>query len=393
MARTRARAARRRPCPRSHPPTRDRHPQRDRDRSLRLADRRRRPDHSRRRPHHALVGTLAARRRPARLASPSSLAHPGSTSPPPDRDLTRMRAVGAEAAILPSHTVPEGNLMADKHNSGPPRKSRPEPIEIAHDVAHPARVYDYVRGGDDNFTADREVADFAAAAVSGGFDHARAAVQANEAFHARSVTYLAREAGIRQFLEIAAGIPTDENTHEIAQRIAPESRVVYADDDPVVLAHAHTLRKSASKGATAYVNANLRDPDAILQQAQTVLDLGQPVAVVIAAILHHIPEEDDPYHIVARFVDAVPSGSFLVISHLTSDIIANEVTEAARRINEQPGFTLVLRTHDQICRFLDGTEPLPPGLVPVDRWHAPGSPPPPPGDWPTPFYGAVARKP
>ena len=169
--------------------------------------------------------------------------------------------------------------------------------------------------------------------------------------------------------------------------------MVYADDDPVVLAHAHTLRKSAPKGATAYVNASPRDPDTILRQAQTVLDLDRPLAVVIVAILHHIREEDEPYRIVARFVDAVASGSFLVISHLTSDIIANEVTEAARRINEQPGFTLVPRTHDQICRFLDGTEPLPPGLVPVDGWHAPASPPPPPGDWPTPFYGAVARKP
>jgi hypothetical protein len=283
--------------------------------------------------------------------------------------------------------------MAAGQTPGERRQSQSEPIEIAHDVAHPARVYDYVRGGQDNFTADREVADFAAAAGSGGFDHARAAVQANQDFHARAITYLAGEAGIRQFLEIGAGIPTDENTHEIAQRIAPESRVVYADDDPVVLAHAHTLRKSAPAGATAYVRANPRDADAILREAQGVLDLAQPVAIVIVAILHHFREEDDPYGVVGRFVSAVPSGSFLVISHLTSDIIANEVTEAARRINEQPGFTLILRTRDQICRLLDGTEPLPPGLVPVDSWHAPGSPPPPPGEWPTPFFGAVARKP
>jgi S-adenosyl methyltransferase len=283
--------------------------------------------------------------------------------------------------------------MAAGDTPGERRQSQPEPIEIARDVAHPARVYDYVRGGDDNFTADREVADFAAAAGSGGLDHARAAVQANQAFHSRAVTYLAGNAGIRQFLEIGTGIPTDGNTHEIAQRIAPQSRVVYTDDDPVVLAHAHTLRKSTPTGATAYVNADPRDPDTIIGQAQTILDLDQPIAVLIVAILHHIREEDDPYSIVARFVNAVPSGSFLVISHLTSDIIANEVTEAARRINEQPGFTLVLRTYDQICRLLDGTEPLTPGLVPVDRWHAPGSPPPPPGEWPTPFYGAVARKP
>jgi len=283
--------------------------------------------------------------------------------------------------------------MAGSSTSGERRESKPEQIEIASDVAHPARVYDYVRGGDDNFTADREIADFAVAAGSGGFDHAQYAVQANQAFHARAVTYLAEDAGIRQFLEIGAGIPTDENTHEIAQRIAPESRVVYADDDPVVLARAHTLRNSAPKGATAYVNASPRDPESILRQARAVLDFDQPIAVISVAFLHHFREEDDPYGTVARFVDAVPSGSYLVISHLTSDIIANEVTEAARRINEQPGFTLILRTAEQISRLLDGTEPVPPGLVPVDTWHAPGSPSLPPGDWPTPFFGAVARKP
>jgi len=283
--------------------------------------------------------------------------------------------------------------MAARNTPGERRESQRDPIEIAENVAHPARVYDYVRGGDDNFTVDREVADKAVDGVAGGFDHAQAAVQANQAFHARAIAYLAGEAGIRQFLEIGAGIPTDENTHEIAQRIAPECRVVYADDDPVVLARAHTLRNSAPKGATSYINANPRDPDSILRQAQAVLDFDQPVAIIIVAILHHFREEDDPYGTVARFVEAVPSGSYLVISHLTSDIIANEITEAARRINEQPGFTLILRTHEQIYRLLEGTEPLPPGLVSVDSWHAPGSPPPEPIDWPTPFFGAVARKP
>ena len=283
--------------------------------------------------------------------------------------------------------------MAAKNQPGERRESQRDPIEIAQDIPHPARVYDYVRGGDDNFASDREIADFAVAAGSGGFDHAQYAVQANQDFHARAVTYLAADAGIRQFLEIGFGIPTEENTHEIVQRIAPESRVVYADDDPVVLARAHTLRNSAPTGATAYINADLREPDDIIQQARTVLDLDQPVAVIIVAILHHFREEDDPYGTVARFVDAVPSGSHLVISHLTSDIIANEITEAARRINEQPGFTLILRTREQIYRLLAGTEPVPPGLVAVDEWHAPGTPPLPPGEWPTPFYGAVARKP
>jgi hypothetical protein len=293
---------------------------------------------------------------------------------------------------MATRDVPGEELDSFERSSKPTDPNR-EPIDIAGAVAHPARVYDYVRGGNDHFAADRETAEFAAAAGSGGIDHARAAVHANQAFLTRAVTYLAGDAGVRQFLEIGTSTPTADNTHEIVQRIAPESRVVYANDDPVVLAHAHTLRKSTPEGAAAYVDADPRDPESILHKTQATLDLCQPVGIILVAILHHVCDNHDPYGIVARFVDAVPSGSYLVISHLTSDIMADEVTEAARRINEQPGFTLILRTHAQISRFFDGLEMVPPGLVPVDQWHPPASAPPPPENWPTPFFGAVGRKP
>jgi hypothetical protein len=278
-------------------------------------------------------------------------------------------------------------------HSSKPTEPAVDPYDIAGDVAHPARVYDYVRGGNDNFAADRETADFAAAAGSGGLDHARAAVRANQTFLARAVTHLAAGAGLRQYLEVGTVVPADGTTHEIAQGIAPESRVVYANDDPVVLAHAHTLRKSTREGATAYVNADPRDPDTILRQAGATLDLDRPVGIVLGAILHHICDRDDPYRIVARLLDGTAPGSYLVISHLTSDILSDEVAEAARRINQQPGFTLNLRTNDEICRFFDGLELLPPGLVPVDRWHAPGTPAPEPEPWPMPFVGGTGRKP
>jgi len=275
----------------------------------------------------------------------------------------------------------------------PDPEPRVDQIDIAGDIAHRDRVYDYVRGGSDNFAVDRNTAEFAAAPSAGGLDHARAAVRANEAFHVRAVTYLVQDAGVRQFLEIGARIPSEDNTHEIAQRVAPECRTVYANNDPVVLAHSHTLRRSTPEGSADYVDADPTDPETILQKAQATLDLREPVGILLSAILYHVRDDDDPWGIVSRFVTAVPSGSHLVVSHLTSDIIAEQITEAARRVNQQPGFTLTLRTHAQISRFFDGLGLVPPGLVPVDRWHARGTARPEPELWPIPFYGAVGRKP
>jgi hypothetical protein len=267
------------------------------------------------------------------------------------------------------------------------------PVEIAGDVAHPARVYDYVLGGKDNFAADRQTAEQVAAAAAGGLDRARAAAEANKAFRARAVRYLVAEAGIRQLLEVGTGVPDAENTHEIAQRVAPESRVVYVDDDPVVLANAHVLRKSTPEGAADYVYGDVRDPEGILTQVPATLDLAQPVAILFVGILNHVTESDDPYGIVGRLLDAMSPGSHLVVSHLTSDVMADEVTNAAKLINEQPGFKLVPRTRDEVARFFDRLELVEPGVVLIDQWRPDEGTPAPSEEWPAPFYGAVGRKP
>ena len=184
-------------------------------------------------------------------------------------------------------------------------------------MAHQARIYDYLLGGKDNYAADRAAVE-AVLKISPemGFT-----ARANRAFLGRAVRYLAAEAGIRQFLDIGTGIPTAGNTHEVAQAIAPETRVVYVDYDPIVLAHARALLTSSKAGATEYIDADLRDTDTILGQAGRVLDFTQPVAVTLLAILHAIPDADDPHAIVAKLMDAVPPGSYLAVSHLGSDLL------------------------------------------------------------------------
>ena len=183
-------------------------------------------------------------------------------------------------------------------------------------VAHPARVYDYWLGGKDNFAADREAAE-RVLAVSPGL---RFRVRANRAFLARSVRYLAADAGIRQFLDIGTGIPSANNTHEVAQSVAPDARIVYVDNDPIVLVHARALLTGTEQGATAYIEADLRDTADILAQAARTLDFSQPVAIMLLGILHLISDSEDPYRIVAQLVDAVPPGSYLAISHPAIDI-------------------------------------------------------------------------
>ena len=182
---------------------------------------------------------------------------------------------------------------------------------------HPARVYDYLIGGKSNFAADRALAEKMLQETPG----LRTAARENRAFLGRAVQYLAGEAGVRQFLDIGTGLPTVDNVHEVAQRIAPESRVVYADNDPMVLAHARELLTSAPEGRTAYVHADLRDPARILAdpRVRDVLDFGRPVALVLVAVLHFLPDEDKPAEVVAALLDALPSGSYLVASHTALD--------------------------------------------------------------------------
>jgi hypothetical protein len=258
-------------------------------------------------------------------------------------------------------------------------------------------------GGTTNFAVDREAAEHIASAF-GGLDNASADVRANRAFLGRAVNYLAAEVGIRQFLDIGTGIPTENNVHEVAQRVAPTSRIVYVDYDLIVLAHASTMLEGTPEGATSYVAADLRDPERILEQAQDTLDFTQPIAVMLMGVLHFVPDSDDVYGVVGRLLKAVPVGSYLVLSHLASDINTEEMAEATRHLNTSTRETFVLtstretfvlRDRGHVARFFDGLEVVHPGVVPVDQWrpskaHQPQSVS--PGERTTPLYGAVGRK-
>jgi hypothetical protein len=217
-------------------------------------------------------------------------------------------------------------------------------------VAHQARIYDYWLGGKDNFAADRKAAEAAAAAY-------------------RAVTALAREHGIRQFLDIGTGIPSSGHTHEVAQAVAPESHVVYVDYDPVVLAHARALLAGHPEGTTAYLDADLRDTQTILTKAAKTLDFSQPVAIILLAILQAIPDSDDPYGIVETLVAAVPSGSWLVISHPASDIEPEKIAAATARLNELSAQQFTLRDHDGVLRFFRGLEVAEPGVIRMEDWR------------------------
>jgi len=233
-------------------------------------------------------------------------------------------------------------------------------------VAHQARIYDYWLGGKDNFAADRKAAEEAAAAYPGVVTGARA----NRQFLARAVRHLAADAGIRQFLDIGTGIPTANNTHEVAQAAAPGSRVVYVDYDPVVLIHARALLASNDQGLVDYVDADLRDTGTILEQASRMLDFSRPVAIMLIAILHAIGDDDDPYQIVAKLMDAAPPGSYLVLSHVASDIDSEQIADATARLNQVSRQHFTLRDHAQVLRFFDGLELLEPGVVRVEEWRA-----------------------
>ncbi|MBO0869241.1 MAG: SAM-dependent methyltransferase, partial [Micromonosporaceae bacterium] len=210
------------------------------------------------------------------------------------------------------------------------------------------------------------------------------------AFLVRSVRWLAGEAGIDQFLDIGTGIPSANNTHEVAQAVSPTARIVYVDNDPIVLLHARSLLTSRSEGKTDYIPADLREPEKILAGAAKTLDLGRPLAVMMLGILHLIQDREDPWGIVARVVAAVPSGSYLVLSHPGIDVTAGQA-EAQRRYNERVSTPQTLRARDEVARFFDGLELVEPGLVQVHQWR-----PDPDDEWPVGFASAhcgVAGKP
>ena len=233
-------------------------------------------------------------------------------------------------------------------------------------VPHIARVYDYWLGGKDNYAADRKAAE----RVIATFPDVTVSVRAQRAFLGRAVHYLAAEAGLRQFLDIGTGLPSANNTHEVAQRAAPQARVVYVDNDPIVLLHARALLTSSPEGATRYVEADLRDTGQILDEAAQVLDFGQPVAVMLLGVLHCIPDSGDPAAIVARLLAAVPPGSYLTIAHPASDVTVDQMARSMRGYNQQARDPLTARSHAEVSRFFDGLDLVEPGVVQLHRWRA-----------------------
>jgi len=242
---------------------------------------------------------------------------------------------------------------------------------IDRDSAQAARVYDYLLGGVDHFAVDRQAAERMYASA-GGLDLARRRVRANRDFLGRAVRYLAGEAGIRQFLDLGCGIPNADNVHGVAQRVAPDARIVYVDHDPVVLAHAHTLKHSSAEGATTFIYGDLRDHEGILAKAAETLDFKQPMAVVMVGVLHHFRDDEQPEDLVRSYLDAVQPGSYLVLENVGKE--SEDVAKVGEVMKDLPdaAFTLVPRTRAEMERFFEGTELVEPGIVFVDNWHPDG---------------------
>jgi S-adenosyl methyltransferase len=254
-------------------------------------------------------------------------------------------------------------------------------------VPHSARIWNYWLGGRDNYDSDRQVGD----QIAGQFPDIITSARADRAFLGRAVRYLAGEAGIRQFLDIGTGLPTHDNTHDVAQRVAPESRIVYVDNDPLVLAHARALLTSTTQGVTEYIDADIHDPQAILERAAHTLDFTRPVALTLLAIVQFILDDEEAYAVVRRLLDAVPSGSYLALSHASNEVKPEASNAAVEYWNTYGKPPMVLRNAEQITRFFDGLQMLEPGVVPCSQWR------PEPSPWgtpePVPHYCAVGLKP
>jgi S-adenosyl methyltransferase len=284
--------------------------------------------------------------------------------------------------------------MANKDwmDTEPPSAERTS-VDLQTDRPHPARVYDYLLGGKDNYAADR-------AAAQAGLQanpNSRIPPRENRAFLRRAVRYLAGDAGISQFLDIGTGIPTSPNVHEVAQEVNPAARIVYVDNDPIVLAHARALLTSHPAGKTAYLDSDLRDVDKIIKspELRDTLDLSQPVALLLIAIMHFVPDHDDPYGVASRLLATLPSGSYLALSHLTGDFDP-AAWEGVAAVYRRSGVILQVRSHAAVERFFSGLDMIEPGVVSLPRWR-----PDPvdvgqggvPSDTAVSVYGGVARKP
>jgi hypothetical protein len=278
----------------------------------------------------------------------------------------------------------------------PRQPSQPDdrglPAEIDFDVARVARVRDFLAGGEANFESDRKAIEYAATDQPGGMDAARATVRSMGAFMSRSVRFLAMGEGVRQYLYIGAPIPTTDDVHVVAQRLAPDSRIVYVGDDPVVLAHAHALRRSGTpEGAAEYVHGALSRLPEMLQRSAATLDFSRPVAVLLLGTLAFIAEEKNPHGLMAELRAALPSGSFLVIAHTTD--LYDGVVEACERLSDALQVPFVVRTQPEIARFFDGLELVEPGLVQIDQWRSGPDPLFPDDPFPVPLVAALGRKP
>jgi O-methyltransferase involved in polyketide biosynthesis len=249
--------------------------------------------------------------------------------------------------------------------------------------ANAARMWNYWIGGQDNYPADREAGERVLAAMP----ELPLVARSLRGFLATTVAELTA-AGIRQFLDIGSGLPTADNTHEVAQRAAPGSRVVYVDHDPVVISQARALLTSSAAGKTDYIQADLRDWPAISAGAQRTLDFGQPVAVLLIAVLHFILDEEDPHQLVSRMMADLASGSYLVIGHAASDIGADTAAAMARSYNVTASLTITPRDQATVAGFFDGLEMTGPGLLPLAQW--PGSSP---AAADLSCYCGIARKP
>jgi hypothetical protein len=230
-------------------------------------------------------------------------------------------------------------------------------------VAHSARVWNYLLRGKDNYASDREIGDV----ILQMFPDIALLAQLQRRFLGRAVRYLAGEAGIRQFLDIGTGLPTADNTHQVAQEVVPQARIVYVDNDPLVLVHAEALLTSAPEGVTSYIEADVREPEKILREAAQTLDFSQPIALVMLGILGQIPDSDSPGPIVTRLVDALPAGSYLALSDGTDTSPA--LNEAIAAYNQNSASSYHLRSPEQIAGFFDGLDLIAPGVVATSQWR------------------------
>ncbi|MET8581696.1 SAM-dependent methyltransferase [Streptomyces collinus] len=265
-----------------------------------------------------------------------------------------------------------------------------DPTTVGIDTSrpHPARMYDWYLGGKDNYPVDEEMGRQMLALEP------RVPVMArvNRAFMHRATRWLAHQ-GVRQFLDVGTGIPTEPNLHQVAQNIAPETRVVYCDNDPIVLAHAAALLRSTPEGATEYLQADVRDPAAIIAGARKILDFDRPVALSLVALLHFISDTDGAHDLVGRLLSELPPGSYLTMTHATADFTPEDSAAATAKL-KTAGVTLALRSREEFSRFFDGLELVDPGVRIVHQWHPElGEPVPGQDDGVIPGYAAVARKP